>query len=169
MDLYAYLLELLWLTLHLIISYTQVCMPSMTSRPVNADWMKSDEHCRIFTKLTDVSDEDSTNASWEAFADVLPKLASHLKELMKKGDAEILICDASGNSTPASLFAVVMLMRYQQKITETLAACAVARPSLKVSMSLRKGLELTQRAVDEKKLKRLDAKIRNAVILSSGF
>jgi len=88
---------------------------------------------------------------------------------MKKGDAEILICDAGGNSTPASLLAVVMLMRYQQKITETLAACAVARPPLKVSLSLRKGLELTQRAVDEKKLKRLDAKIRNAVILSGGF
>jgi hypothetical protein len=145
-----------------------VGMPSLTSR-VNADWLKSDEHCKVFSKVIDVDDNDATNASWEAFSAALPPLALHLKEILKKGDAEILICDGSGNSTCASLLAIVQLMRYQIKIVDTLAACAVARPSLKISKSLRKGLELTQRAVDEKKLKRLDAKIRNAVILSGAF
>ena len=90
-------------------------------------------------------------------------------ELMKVGDAEILIVDPTGKSTSAALLAVALLMRYQYKVTDTLAACAVARPQLKISLSLRKGLEMTQRTHDEKKLKRLDAKIRNAVILSGGF
>lgn len=151
------------------VGITQVVgMPSLTSR-INQDWLKGDENCQTFTKVIDIDDEDTGNSSWEAFSDALPALALHLKELMKKGDAEILVCDGSGNSTCASLLAVVLLMRYQIKIVDTLAACAVARPSLKVSFSLRKGLELTQRALDEKKLKRLDAKIRNAVILSGAF
>ena len=146
-----------------------ICMPTLKSKPLNVDWLKSDEHCKIFTKIVDINDTDTTDASWETFAEALPKLATHLKELMKKGDAEILICDPSGNSTAASLLAVVLLMVHQQKITDTLAACAVARPALKLSFSLRKGLEIVQRTVDEKKLKRLNAKIRNAVILSGGF
>ena len=146
-----------------------ICMPTMSQRPSNMAWLKDDDHCKHLTTLMDIDDEDISDKSWDTFAEELPKLATHLTSLIKKGDSEILICDPSGNSTSASLLCVALLMKYQTKITASLAACAVARPALKISLSLRKGLEMTQRSLDEKKLKRLDAKIRNAIIISGAF
>ena len=146
-----------------------ICMPTLTSTRVNTDWLKGDETCKILTKIVDTYDDDASSAGWDEFAGALPVIATHLTDIMKRGDSEVLLCDPTGKSTAAALLAITLLMRYQYKTVDTLAKCAVARPNLSVSLTLRKGLELTQRQVDEKKLKRLDAKIRNAVILSGGF
>ena len=88
---------------------------------------------------------------------------------MKKGDAEILICDPSGLSTAPAVLAVALLLRYQIPITKSLGAIAVARPALKMSKSLRRGLETIQGEFNDKKLKRLDAKIRHAKVIFNAF
>jgi hypothetical protein len=88
---------------------------------------------------------------------------------MKSGDAQVLIVDPTGRGTGPALLAVALLLRYQTPITASLATIAVARPALRMSRSLRRGLETLQMDFNDKKMKRLDAKIRHAVVLSNGF
>ena len=47
--------------------------------------------------------------------------------------------------------------------------CVNARPSVSMSMSLRRGLEVMQRSIDDKRLKRLRAKVRTAQSGSIAF
>ena len=60
-------------------------------------------------------------------------------------------------------------MKYQNKITESLARFAIARPSMEINKALRIGLEEVQTTFDKKKLAKLDDKMRHAVIISAAF
>jgi len=146
-----------------------VCLPTIQQRPSNMSWLKDDEQCKHLTVLVDAEDDDNSTTSWDALSEKLPQIIRHLIELFKKGGAEILICDPSGKSTSAAVLAVVLLLHFQLRVTEKLADFAVARPRIQISNSMRRGLELMQRSMDERKLKRLDAKVRNAKILSCTF
>ena len=146
-----------------------VCMPTIELRPTNMDWLVDDETCKHTVVLVDANDDDATNESWEALEYKLPEVIRHVKALFKKGGAAILLCDPSGNSTSISVIAVVLLLMYQVRISDTLASCGVARPSMRLSFSLRRGLENLQRSIDDKKIKRLAKKVQKSVILSNAF
>ena len=146
-----------------------ICFPSLLQKPTNMEWLKDDEECNHVVQLIDVDDDDATNASFTEFQNAIGGTLTHLLNLLKKGDCEILICDPTGKSTAAAFLSLAMLLRFQIPITNSLAATSVARPAIKMSKSLRRGLETMQMDFNEKKIKRLDAKIRNAVVLSNGF
>jgi hypothetical protein len=80
-----------------------------------------------------------------------------------------LICDYTGNSTSAAVAAIIQLLNQQIRITETLEACHTARPSVNVSLSLRTGMEILQRTIDAKKLKRLEDRTRHTTMGSVAF
>ena len=152
------------------VGITEVITLTTTLRkPSNMDWLTDDEECKHLTCLVDADDDDESEGSFVEFQSSLAGALTHLLALMKKGDAQILVCDPSGVSTAPALLAVALLLRHQTPITTTLAHIGVARPALKMSKSLRRGLEIIQTDFNEKKMKRLDAKIRHAVVLSNGF
>ena len=146
-----------------------ICLPSLLHKPTNMEWLKDDEECKHVVQLIDVDDDDTTDASFNEFKNAIGGTLTHLVSLLKKGDAEILICDPSGKSTAVALLSIALLLKFQIPITTSLAATCVARPAVQVSRSLRRGLETIQMDFNDKKMKRLDAKIRNAVVLSNGF
>lgn len=152
------------------VGITEVITLTTTLRkPSNMDWLTDDEECKHLTCLVDAEDDDESEGSFVEFQSSLAGALTHLLALMKKGDAQILVCDPSGVSTAPALLAVALLLRHQTPITTTLAHIGVARPALKMSKSLRRGLEIIQTDFNDKKMKRLDAKIRHAVVLSNGF
>lgn len=57
----------------------------------------------------------------------------------------------------------------KNKIKEGVEFCRVARPVVDISLSLRRGLEVMQRGLEEKKLKRLNDRVRNSTALSVAF
>ena len=132
------------------------------------EWLKDDDECKHFVQLVDVDDDDATDASFLEFKNTISGTLTHLLSLLK-GDAEILICDPSGKSTGAALLSIALLFKLQISIADSLAATCIARPAVQMSRSLRRGLEKIQMDFNEQKMKRLDAKIRNAVVLSNGF
>jgi hypothetical protein len=146
-----------------------VCLPTTLSKPTNMEWLKDDETCKHLVHVLDADDDDTSEGSFVEFRSCMTAVIVHVLDILKKGDCELLICDPTGLSSAPALLAVALLLKYQTSITTTLADMAVARPALKMSKSLRRGLETIQMDFNEKKLKRLDAKIRNAVILSNGF
>ena len=146
-----------------------ITLTTSLKKPSNADWLIDDHTCKHFTILIDADDDDDTDGSFIEFRATLTTVLSHILDLMKKGDAEILLCDPSGLSTAPAVLAVALLLRYQIPITKSLGAIAVARPALKMSKSLRRGLETIQAEFNDKKLKRLDAKIRHAKVISNAF
>jgi protein-tyrosine phosphatase len=81
----------------------------------------------------------------------------------------VLICDPTGISTSAALMCAYLMIRKQVRMEDFIAVCAERRPSVSMSLSMRRGLDQLQRTMDEKKMKRLDAKVRNSTMLSVGF
>ena len=146
-----------------------ICLSTIDNKPRNLDWLKDDDNCKHHVTLVDVDDEDMTTASWQTLEEKMPSLVRHINELFKRGGVSILICDPSGNSTSITIVTVVLLLRYQTRIEEMLASCGEARPSMKLSTSLRRGIENLQRKLDEMKLKRLAKKVQHSVILSQAF
>ena len=47
--------------------------------------------------------------------------------------------------------------------------CQEARPIIDISLSMRRGLELLQRSLEEKKMKRLNDRVRQSPSLSCAF
>ncbi len=146
-----------------------ITLTTAIQKPTNLDWLKDDEFCNHMTVIIDADDDDDSDGSFVEFRANLGAPMSHLLSLMKKGDCDILIVDPTGLATSPAFLCVAMLLRFQQPITTSLAAIAVARPALKMSKSLRRGLETVQMEFNEKKMKRLDAKIRHAVVISNAF
>jgi hypothetical protein len=146
-----------------------ICLPSLLHKPTNIEWLKDDDECKHVVQLVDVDDEDTTDASFIEFKTTISGTLTHLLSLLKKGDAEILICDPRGKSTAAALLSIALLFKFQIPITTSLAATCVARPAVQMSKSLRRGLEKIQMDFNDQRMKRLDAKIRHAVVLSNGF
>jgi hypothetical protein len=54
-------------------------------------------------------------------------------------------------------------------VKDAVDMCRVARPAVDISLSLRRGLELMQRGLEEKKLKRLNDRVRKSTALSVAF
>ena len=145
-----------------------VCMPTVDAKPTNIDWLKDDEHCQHFVCLVDAEEQDKSPDSWNALEDKLPLLVKHIGALVKNGGTSILLCDPQGN-TSITVLAALLLVTQQVRVSDTLAACGVARPSMRLSLSLRRGLENLQRTVDDKKKKRQQKKVQHSKILSNAF
>jgi hypothetical protein len=146
-----------------------VCLTTPGQKPENDLWLEDDEQCKHYVFEVDVNDEDESRGNWESFSKAVPAILKQLVALIKYGDCEILICDPRGNSTSPTLLAIALLMKYQNKITESLARFAIARPSMEINKALRIGLEEVQTTFDKKKLAKLDDKMRHAVIISAAF
>jgi hypothetical protein len=62
-----------------------------------------------------------------------------------------------------------MLTQPQVKVAAGVEMCATARPIIDISLSMRRGLELLQRGLEERKMKRLNDRVRNSTSMSVAF
>ena len=139
-----------------------------TSVP-NAQWLKDDDKCFHRIYEVDAWDDDDSNDSWDSLQKHVPSMMQHLTHVTRRGSVHVLICDPTGNSTCIAVFLAYMLMSKQIRTDDSLKNCTTERHSVQVSLSLLRGIENIQRMYDDKKMKRLKAKLRNATILSTSF
>ena len=57
----------------------------------------------------------------------------------------------------------------QVSVADATDMCSAARPAVDISYSLSRGLEMLEVGLNAKKLKRLNAKVRNSTALSCAF
>lgn len=146
-----------------------VCFTTHKLRPRNAKWLQDDKNCHHKMFLLDVDDDDETSKSFEMFQNNFQEIVNYVKDVFKKGNSTLLITDPTGNSTSVAIFSAVCLVLYQQRVIESIRICNKARPSVRMSLSLHRGLEMMQTAMEEKKMKRLKDKLRDAEMISVAF
>ena len=84
-------------------------------------------------------------------------------------NSNILICDPTGISTAAGILSSYFIIRKLYRLEDIMKVMTDVKPNACMSLSLRRGLDQLQRSIDEKKLKRLNDKVRTSEILSIGF
>jgi ankyrin repeat protein len=146
-----------------------VCFTTNQLRPRNASWLRDDKACHHKMFLLNVEDDDETSKSFENFQKDFQVIVNYVKDLFKKGNSILLITDPSGDSTSVAIFSAVCLVLYQQRVIESIRMCNTARPSVRMSLSLHRGLENMQTQMEEKKMKRLKDKLRDAEMVSVAF
>ena len=62
-----------------------------------------------------------------------------------------------------------MLIKNQTRIKESMDACVTARPSVKPSLALKRGLDTLQKDFDAKKMLRLRNRVRTSAMISTQF
>jgi hypothetical protein len=126
-----------------------------------------------------VSDDlDESTRTWEELAASAAqfllfldqaKTRSMLCEASAEEGKSILICDPAGVNVAPAVFSMYLLLRTQAKVLDSLATITEARPAVELSLSLRRGLEMMTRNLDEKKLKRLQDRVRTSKSMSIAF
>jgi len=139
-----------------------------TSVP-NAQWLKDDDKCFHRVYEVEAWDDDDSDDSWNSLQKHFASMMQHLTHVTRRGSVHVLICDPTGNSTCIAVYLAYMLMSKQIRTEDSLKICTTERPSVQVSLSLLRGIENIQRLFDDKKMKRLKAKLRNATIISTSF
>jgi len=135
----------------------------------NCGWIRNDEYIKSKTWNIEADDDDGGHGSWERMLPQLRSIHHEIDTVMKIKKAKLLIVDESGYSTSAAVFCSWRLFVHMDRVENSVDVCTDARPSVAMCMSLRRGLEISQRALDEKKLKRLREKVRTAQMLSNAF
>jgi len=135
----------------------------------NAAWLKDDDKCFHRVYEVDAWDDDDSDDSWNSLQPHFGSIIHHLTHVMRKGSVHVLICDPTGNSTCIAIFLAFMLINRQIRTSDSLKVCTTERPSVQMSLSLTRAIEILQQTMDDKKMKRLKAKLRNATIISTSF
>lgn len=81
----------------------------------------------------------------------------------------ILIADETCFNIAPAIFTVIMMLKYQLRATDSLKHCESLRPRVNVTQSIVRGIQQMQKAMDDKVLARLDAKLRHSNVMSLGF
>jgi hypothetical protein len=82
---------------------------------------------------------------------------------------KLLICDETGQSLSPALLAMILLMKFQIRIPDTIACMKLCRPSINIRHKILRGLDQLQQLNDQKVLKRLQAKLRGTLVNSVAF
>ena len=108
---------------------------------------------------------------WETFSrpELMAAVVNQMLALIQAGNANILIVDDSGDSTPPCVYCIMALVRYQIRIEESLKHVEECRPSVNISLSFRRGLSTMQKRIDQKVMKRLNDRMRQSSMISLGF
>ena len=116
----------------------------------------------------DVYEEDDTAASWERFAQAMPRMLAFFSMAVAEG-RELLVHCETGVSTSATILVIYMLVKRRVRLDASIKTLKALRREVKISKSLHLGLERLQEEIDRRKLDRLDQRLRNSAVLSIGF
>ena len=120
------------------------------------------------TTQVQAKDDDTTPASWENMLTKLPEMIRFLDMAMDEG-RELLITDDSGISTSMALVIVHILIKRRIRLDPAIEHLTKVRRQSKLSESMYLGLRELQDELDQRKLDRLEDRLRTSAVLSVGF
>ena len=132
-------------------------------------WLKdNDQDIKWMTTQVQAKDDDTTPASWENMLTKLPEMIRFLDMAMDEG-RELLITDDSGISTSMALVIVHILIKRRIRLDPAIEHLTKVRRQSKLSESMYLGLRELQDELDQRKLDRLEDRLRTSAVLSVGF
>ena len=113
-------------------------------------------------------DDDTTTASWDSLILKLPEMIRFVDKAMDE-KRELLITDDSGVSTSMALVIVHILIKRRIRLEPAIQHLRKVRRQAKLSESHFIGLKELQQELDQRKLDRLEDRLRTSAVLSVGF
>jgi hypothetical protein len=95
--------------------------------------------------------------------------ASNSTNVKTRKICKILICDDTGNSISPALAMTYLLLKVQQRISDSMKVFTEARPRMEVGSKTLTGLHKLQQQYDERLLKRINQRMRGTVVTSCAF
>lgn len=132
-------------------------------------WLKDNDQDILWMK-TEVAakDDDTTTASWDSLILKLPEMIRFVDKAMDE-KRELLITDDSGVSTSMALVIVHILIKRRIRLEPAIEHLRKVRRQAKLSESHFIGLRELQQELDQRKLDRLEDRLRTSAVLSVGF
>lgn len=132
-------------------------------------WIKDDDQDILWMK-TEVAaeDDDRLPASWENLLAKIPDMIRFLDRAIDEG-RELLITDDTGVSTSMALVIVYILIKRRVRLDSAIEQLTEIRRQAKLSESHYLGLKNFQDRLDQRKLIRLEHRLRESSVFSIGF
>ena len=132
-------------------------------------WMKDNDQDILWMKAeVAAKDDDTTPASWENLLAKIPEMIRFVDRAMDEG-RELLITDDTGISTSMALIIVHILIKRRVRLDPAIEQLVKIRRQAKLSESHYLGLKELQDELDQRKLDRLEDRLRTSAVLSVGF
>lgn len=132
-------------------------------------FIQEEKDINFHTIHVEAEDDDYSHDGWNHLLPHIMTINKMINGILSKTRARLLICDKTGYSTSACIYCAWQLLIHQQRVEDSVEECTHARPSVSMSMSMRRGIEIMQRQLDEKRLQRLRDKLKDAKVLSNAF
>jgi protein-tyrosine phosphatase len=132
-------------------------------------WL-SEDGCTVAHLLVAAPVEHASTAldSWRALSTHFGPIIAFLDAALRRKQRVLLHC-CSGASTSTAIWAAYRLLRGGAHVTDTVAAVAAVRKSVRVAPAVAVGLQQLQDDFEEERNRRLKQRVRTAPILSLGF
>lgn len=117
--------------------------------------------CATLCSTVSCRDEDATTMSWDLLQPYLKEILQFVHKHFSDGKKVLLTC-STGTSTSPAVAAMYLIVHHQQRAEETERLIESKRRSAQISVSLRRGMEQLQRALQKKVMQRLNERVHKS-------
>ena len=121
--------------------------------------------------IVPILDEDGdANDNWDVLQTFIGEVFEYFKvESVQHNPFRVLICDDNGSSLAPGMAATILLLREQIRIKDSIIHMTECRPRVDIGQRVLKGMDLLQRSIDDKVMKRLNQRLRGSIANSIAF
>lgn len=147
----------------------------LQSMPSQCNWLKKEQEIQLQSYVVPVLDEDAdSNDNWPALHEHIADIIQYVHRELQQSESEskpfhLLICDDNGRSLSPAVMSLLLLMKYQVRIKESLQSMEELRPHVEIGLHIRRGLDHIQQTMDNKHIQRLNDRLRGTVTTSVAF
>lgn len=132
-------------------------------------WLQVEEHdVDVLAVELATDDSDEGSGSWNSILKHLARMLVFIERSLARG-RELLIHDQSGVSTGAGVVLAHVLVKRRVRLAPAIEHLTAIRRQVRLAPSVRAGLEDLQDELDQRRLERLEDRLRNSPVLSIGF
>lgn len=139
--------------------------------PSQCNWLKADKDINFVSHIISIHEEDGDyNDNWDELQVLIPNIFEYVKTQSNKcRPFRLLLCDDNGMGLAPAMACVLLLLRENMRVKDTMPMLRELRPRVEFGQRILKGLDLLQRSIDDKLLKRLNQRLRGTVVNSVAF
>ncbi len=139
--------------------------------PSQCNWLKAEKDINFVSHIVPIHEEDGDyNDNWGGLQQFIPTIFEYVrKQSAKYRPFRLLLCDDNGMGLAPAIACVLLLLRENMRVKDTIPMLIDMRPRVEFGPRIMKGLDILQRSIDDKLLKRLNQRLRGTVVNSVSF
>jgi len=134
-------------------------------------WITAEDNDRdVMWHTEDINVRDTANSpsSWNVVLARLPAMLKFMEKATIEGRELLVHCD-TGISTSFAVVLAHMIVKRRTRVDDAVAEIKAIRRQVAIAPPLLMGLKALQGEIDERKIKRLEARLRKSDVLSIAF